>query len=212
MYSIITVYALPFRVASMPAVRYDLNGGLPTCLWYDSLCVRIIWLLLCLWIYVNLIWYLYLFMFNKSCLSLRLSLQFESIFKRWFSHHINSQVALLTKLGFRWLLIHSSSKSLGCVLIASDDNQIARGVVIKKDESIEDRQWVGIACFELHHKSCQGMLTQVGPHSLSAKNSYLKNSCLPISYDMGLKLLVGSSICQVVLQRYMSNVKVVWLI
>ena len=24
---------LPFRVASMPAVRYDLSGGLPTCLW-----------------------------------------------------------------------------------------------------------------------------------------------------------------------------------
>ena len=28
---------------------YDLNGGLPTCLWYDSLYIRIIWLLLCLW-------------------------------------------------------------------------------------------------------------------------------------------------------------------
>ena len=44
MYSIIA-----FPVASMPAVRYDLNGGLPTCLWYDSLYIRIIWLLLCLW-------------------------------------------------------------------------------------------------------------------------------------------------------------------
>ena len=29
-------------------VRYNLNGGLPTCLWYDSLYIRIIWLLLCL--------------------------------------------------------------------------------------------------------------------------------------------------------------------
>ena len=48
MYSIIAVYALPFRVASMPAVRYDLNGGLPTCLWYNSLYIRIIRLLLCL--------------------------------------------------------------------------------------------------------------------------------------------------------------------
>ena len=37
-----------FRVASMPAVRYDLNGGFPTCLWYDSLYIRIIWLLFCL--------------------------------------------------------------------------------------------------------------------------------------------------------------------
>ena len=49
MYSIIAVYALPFRVASMPAVRYDLNGGLPMCLWYDWQYIRIIWLLLCLW-------------------------------------------------------------------------------------------------------------------------------------------------------------------
>ena len=31
--SITTVHAFPFRVASMPAVRYDLSGGLPTCLW-----------------------------------------------------------------------------------------------------------------------------------------------------------------------------------
>ena len=31
------------------AVRYDLNGGLPTCPWYDSIYIRIIWLLLCLW-------------------------------------------------------------------------------------------------------------------------------------------------------------------
>ena len=38
-----------FRVASMPAVRYYLNGSLPTCLWYDSLYIRIIWLLVCLW-------------------------------------------------------------------------------------------------------------------------------------------------------------------
>ena len=30
--SITTVHAFPFRVASMPAVRYDLSGGLPTCL------------------------------------------------------------------------------------------------------------------------------------------------------------------------------------
>ena len=38
-----------FSVASMSAVRYDLNGGLPTYLWYDSLYIRIIWLLVCLW-------------------------------------------------------------------------------------------------------------------------------------------------------------------
>ena len=49
MYSIIAVYALPSRVATMPAVRYDVNGGLPTCLWYHSLYTRIIWLLLCFW-------------------------------------------------------------------------------------------------------------------------------------------------------------------
>ena len=54
-------------------VRNDLNGGLPTCLWYDSLYIKIIWLLVCLWNLWNLIWYLYLFMLNKFCLSLSLS-------------------------------------------------------------------------------------------------------------------------------------------
>ena len=40
-----TAYAFPFRVASMPAVRYDLSGGLPTCLWlfiyqdYSVICI-----------------------------------------------------------------------------------------------------------------------------------------------------------------------------
>ena len=43
--SITTVHAFPFRVASMPAVRYDLSGGLPTCLWlfiyqdYSVICI-----------------------------------------------------------------------------------------------------------------------------------------------------------------------------
>ena len=40
-----TAHAFPFRVASMPAVRYDLSGGLPTCLWlfiyqdYSVICI-----------------------------------------------------------------------------------------------------------------------------------------------------------------------------
>ena len=38
-----------FVGASMSAIRYDLNGGLPTCLWYDSLYTRNIWLLVYLW-------------------------------------------------------------------------------------------------------------------------------------------------------------------
>ena len=43
--SITTAHAFPFRVASMPAVRYDLSGGLPTCLWlfiyqdYSVICI-----------------------------------------------------------------------------------------------------------------------------------------------------------------------------
>ena len=49
MYSIITVYVLPFWVASMPAIKYDFNGGLLTCLWYDSSYIRNIWLLVFLW-------------------------------------------------------------------------------------------------------------------------------------------------------------------
>ena len=40
-----TAHTFPFRVASMPAVRYDLSGGLPTCLWlfiyqdYSVICI-----------------------------------------------------------------------------------------------------------------------------------------------------------------------------
>ena len=40
-----TAHAFPFRVAFMPAVRYDLSGGLPTCLWlfiyqdYSVICI-----------------------------------------------------------------------------------------------------------------------------------------------------------------------------
>ena len=49
MYSTNIINALPFRVASTPAVRSDLNGGFPTCLWCDSLHIRIIWLLVYLW-------------------------------------------------------------------------------------------------------------------------------------------------------------------
>ena len=68
MFSIISVYALPFRVAPMPVAGYELNGGLRTCLWCDSLYIRIIWLLdylIICEIYVNLIWYLHVFMSNK---------------------------------------------------------------------------------------------------------------------------------------------------
>ena len=42
---ITTAHAFPYRVASMPAVRYDLSGGLPTCLWlfiyqdYSVICI-----------------------------------------------------------------------------------------------------------------------------------------------------------------------------
>ena len=43
----IAVHALPFRLASMPAVRFDLNGGLLTCLYfiiyqeYNVICISI---------------------------------------------------------------------------------------------------------------------------------------------------------------------------
>ena len=52
----------------MLAVRYDLNGRLPTCLKsiiYQEYSVVAYW-----WFFVNLIWYLYLFELNKHCLSL----------------------------------------------------------------------------------------------------------------------------------------------
>ena len=68
----IAVHAFPLRVASMPAVRSDLNGGLLTCLcfiMYQEYTV------ICIFdqMHVNLIWYLYPFMLNKICLSLSLS-------------------------------------------------------------------------------------------------------------------------------------------
>ena len=67
------MHAFPLRVASMPAVRSDLNGGLLTCLcfiMYQEYTV------ICIFdqMHVNLIWYLYPFMLNKICLSLSLSL------------------------------------------------------------------------------------------------------------------------------------------
>ena len=58
----------PFRVASMPAVRYDLSGGLPTCLLlfiyqdYSVICI-----------FKKLMWSWYgtcIFLLNKFCLSL----------------------------------------------------------------------------------------------------------------------------------------------
>ena len=59
----------------MPAVRYDLNGGLSTyirLIIYQEYMVIVYW-----WVFlVNLIWYLYLFWLNKRCLSLILSVAF----------------------------------------------------------------------------------------------------------------------------------------
>ena len=43
-YSIITVYVLPLGMVSMPAGGCELNGGFTTCLCYDSLYIRNIWL------------------------------------------------------------------------------------------------------------------------------------------------------------------------
>ena len=73
----IAVHAFPLRVASMPAVRSDLNGGLLTCLcfiMYQEYTV------ICIFdqMHVNLIWYLYPFMLNKICLSLSLSCLYRS--------------------------------------------------------------------------------------------------------------------------------------
>ena len=64
------MHAIPLRVAPMPAVRYDLNGGLPTCIRliiYQEYMV----IVYCCVLFVNLIWYLYLFWLNKHSLSLR---------------------------------------------------------------------------------------------------------------------------------------------
>ena len=67
------VHAIPLWVAPMPAVRYDPNGGLPTCIRfiiYQEYMFFVYWYAF----FVNLIWYLYLFWLNKHCLSLSLSL------------------------------------------------------------------------------------------------------------------------------------------
>ena len=75
---LLTQFIWLLRVASMPAVRSDLNGGLLTCLcfiMYQEYTV------ICIFdqMHVNLIWYLYPFMLNKICLSLSLSLNSNSI-------------------------------------------------------------------------------------------------------------------------------------
>ena len=69
MYSIIAVYAVSFRMDSMPALRYVIEVSQRA---YDV--IHYIsglygYLYVCE-IYVTLIWYLYLFMLNKFCLSL----------------------------------------------------------------------------------------------------------------------------------------------
>ena len=66
------VHAIPLRVAAMPAVRYDLNGGLPTGIRFIIYQEYVV-IVYC-YFSVNLIWYLYLFWLNKHCLSLSLSL------------------------------------------------------------------------------------------------------------------------------------------
>ena len=66
------VHTLPIHVAPIPAVRYDLNGGLPRCIRfiiYQEYMVIVYWCVL-----VNLILYLYLFWLNKHCLSLNLNI------------------------------------------------------------------------------------------------------------------------------------------
>ena len=60
------VHAIPLRVAPMPAVWYDLNGGLPMYIRFiiyqeSGYCIFVCF-------FVNLIWHLYLFWLNKHCL------------------------------------------------------------------------------------------------------------------------------------------------
>ena len=75
MYSIITVYALPFGWP--PCQQSDMTlMGVSQCAYYDVI-YYLSWIYGYLYICgicVNLIWYLYLFMFNKFCLSLSMSM------------------------------------------------------------------------------------------------------------------------------------------
>ena len=57
------VHALPLRVAPIPAVKYDLNGGLPTCIRFITYQEYMI--IVYRFVFVILIWYLYLFWLNK---------------------------------------------------------------------------------------------------------------------------------------------------
>ena len=66
------VHATPLRVALMPAVRYDLNGRLPTCIRF--IIYQEYMVIVYCYFFVSLTWYLYLFWLNKHCLSLSLSL------------------------------------------------------------------------------------------------------------------------------------------
>ena len=67
------VHAIPLRVAPMPAVRYDLNGGLRTCIRF--IIYQEYMVIVYCYFFVNLIWYLYLLWLNKHCLGLSLSLE-----------------------------------------------------------------------------------------------------------------------------------------
>ena len=67
------VHAIPLRMTPMPAVRYDLNGGFPTCIRFIIYQEYMV-IVYCYVFFVNLIWYVYLFWLNKHSLSLSLSL------------------------------------------------------------------------------------------------------------------------------------------
>ena len=65
MHSIVTVYALPIHVASMVTVRYDLNRGLPMCLYVIKYQEHMLFLY-----FLNLCKHDMIFLFTEFCRSL----------------------------------------------------------------------------------------------------------------------------------------------
>ena len=93
-------------MAPITAVRYDLNGGLPTCIWFIIYQEYMV-IVYCYVFFVNLIWFLYLFWLNKHCLSLSKSESVSSLPWRmsWGPHTavtcqtVHSHLWLLTSRG-----------------------------------------------------------------------------------------------------------------
>ena len=96
------VHSLPWRVAPMSAVRYELNGGLSTCLRFIMYQEYLVIVHKCF--FINPIWYFYLIWLNKLCLSL-------SLVRNHYMYYYLSRVKMMHYLPRQFLGLFSRIKN-----------------------------------------------------------------------------------------------------